>query len=83
MKKKKPNNLYDEIVFEVLKEGKVIQVLHIGSYDDELQSFERMDQFASECKLTRTDDFHREIYLSNKNRTAKDKQKTVLRYSVR
>ena len=83
VKKKKPNNLYDEIVFEVLKEGKVIQVLHIGSYDDEPESFEKIEKLASKMGLSRIGNSHKEIYLSNKNRTAKDKQKTVLRYSVR
>ena len=83
VKKKKPNNLYDEIVFEVLKEGKVIQVLHIGSYDDEPESFEKIEKLASKMRLSRIGNSHKEIYLSNKNRTAKDKQKTVLRYSVR
>ena len=83
VKKKKPNNLYDEIVFEVLKEGRVIQVLHIGSYDDEPESFEKIEKLSSKMGLSRIGNSHKEIYLSNKNRTAKDKQKTVLRYSVR
>ena len=83
VKKKKPNSLYDEIVFEVLKEGRVIQVLHIGSYDDEPESFEKIEKLSSKMGLSRIGNSHKEIYLSNKNRTAKDKQKTVLRYSVR
>ena len=83
VKKKKPDDWYDEISFEEIEEGKTIQMLHVGSYDDEPRSFERMDAFASELKLIRTDHFHREIYLSNKNRTSEDKQKTILRYSVR
>ena len=75
--------MYDEIVFEVLKEGTVIQVLHIGSYDDEPESFEKIEKLASKTGLGRIGNSHKEIYLSNKNRTAKGKQKTVLRYSVR
>ena len=83
VRKKKPNDLYDEIGFEEVKDGKAIQILHMGSYDDEPKSFALMDQLANELSLTRTADFHREIYLSNRNRTAEDKQKTILRYSVR
>ncbi|MGT2749577.1 GyrI-like domain-containing protein [Streptococcus orisasini] len=83
VKKKKPNDLYDEIGFEEVEDGKAIQILHIGSYDDEPKSFVLMEQLANELNLTRTADFHREIYLSNRNRTAEDKQKTILRYSVR
>lgn len=83
VRKKKPNDLYDEIGFEEVEDGKAIQILHMGSYDDEPKSFALMDQLANELSLTRTADFHREIYLSNRNRTAEDKQKTILRYSVR
>ncbi|MGT2949667.1 GyrI-like domain-containing protein [Streptococcus devriesei] len=83
VRKKKPNDLYDEIGFEEVKDGKAIQILHVGSYDDEPKSFALMDQLANELSLTRTADFHREIYLSNRNRTAENKQKTILRYSVR
>lgn len=83
VKKKKLNVLYNEINFEEIEDGKSVQILHIGSYDDEWKSFEMMDKLANELNLIRTGDFHREIYLSNKNRTSEDKQKTILRYSVR
>ncbi len=83
VKKKETNSLYDEISFEEIKEGKAIQILHVGSYDDEPKSFEQMKEFARKFNLTRTGDFHREIYLSKKNRTSEEKQKTILRYTVR
>ncbi|MCW6652324.1 GyrI-like domain-containing protein [Aerococcaceae bacterium NML210727] len=83
VRKKKPNVLYDEIVFEQIKDDKSVQILHIGSYDNEPASFEKMETFISELRLTRSNDYHREIYLSNKGRTAEDKLKTILRYSVR
>ncbi|MGX7100705.1 GyrI-like domain-containing protein [Gemella sanguinis] len=83
VKKKKPNTLYDEISFREIEEGKSIQILHVGSYDDEPKSFEQIDEFARKLNLTRIGDFHKEIYLSNKNRTSEEKQKTILRYSVK
>ena len=83
IKKKKPNALYDEMSFREIEEGKSIQILHVGSYDEEPKSFEQMDEFARKLDLTRIDDFHKEIYLSNKNRTSEEKQKTILRYSVK
>ena len=83
IKKKKPNVLYDEISFREIEEGKSIQILHVGSYDDEPKSFEQMNEFVRKLNLTRIGDFHREIYLSNKNRTSEEKQKTILRYSVK
>ena len=83
IKKKKPNALYDEMSFREIEEGKSIHILHVGSYDDEPKSFEQMDEFARKLDLTRIGDFHKEIYLSNKNRTSKEKQNTILRYSVK
>ena len=83
VKKKKSNALYDEISFIEIEEGKSIQILHAGSYDDEQKSFEKMNEFARKRDLTRIGDFHKEIYLSNKNRTSEEKQKTILRYPVK
>ena len=83
IKKKKPDALYDEMSFREIEEGKSIQILHVGSYDDEPKSFEQMDEFARKCDLTRVGDFHKEIYLNNKNRTSEEKQKTILRYSLK
>ncbi|EMB61928.1 GyrI-like domain-containing protein [Streptococcus mutans] len=82
VKIKKPNSFYESISFESIKDGKCIQVLHIGSYDDEPQSFAKMDTFAKEHGLKRSSDIHREIYLSNAQRTEKSKLKTILRYQV-
>ena len=83
IKKKKPNALYDEMSFREIEEGKSIQILHVGSYDEEPKSFEQMNEFARKRDLTRIGDFHKEIYLSNKNRTSEEKQKTILRYLVK
>ena len=82
VKQKKPNDLYKEISFREFEGEKAIQILHLGSFDDEPQSFEKMDKLATELQLKRTSNVHREIYLTNKNRTCEEKQKTILRYSV-
>ena len=83
VKKRKPSILYDEIYFNSLEEGKSIQVLHIGSYDDEPISFGKMEELMNKLNLVRASDYHREVYLNNKNRTSTDKLKTILRYSVK
>lgn len=82
VKQKKPNDLYEEIAFKEFEEEKAIQILHLGSFDDEPQPFEKMDKLATELQLKRTSNVHLEIYLTNKNRTSEEKQKTILRYSV-
>lgn len=83
VKKKKPNELYDEVSFDCIESKKSIQILHIGSFDTEIESFEKLDNFANEMNLERSEKLHTEIYLNNKNRTAEDKLKTILRYNVK
>lgn len=83
VKKKKPNELYDEVSFDCIESKKAIQILHIGSFDTEIGSFEKLDNFANEMNLERSEKLHTEIYLNNKNRTAEDKLKTILRYNVK
>ena len=80
VKIKKPNRLYEDIIFDTIHEGKCVEILHTGSYDNEPFSFEQMDKFAEENGLQRISDCHREIYLTN--RTKADKLKTILRYKV-
>lgn len=82
VKRKKPNPLYDEIRFDTMQDGKCIEILHIGSFDDEPASFGKMTQFAEKNSLKRNESCHREIYLNNAKRVEKSKLKTILRFSV-
>ena len=79
---KKPNLLLEEIHFGTMQNGLCVEVLHVGAFDDEPVSFEKMDQFSAAHGLRRSESYHREIYLSNANRVEKSKLKTILRYSV-
>ena len=79
---KKPNPLYDEIRFEEMTEGSCVAMLHLGPFDQEPQSFAKMDAFCQNHQLTRISNTHREIYLNNLNRTDPRKLKTILRYKV-
>jgi len=80
--KKKPHDLLDQVKLQTIKEGKCIQMLHLGSYDNEPESFALMEKFASEQGLIRESKVHREIYLSDARKTAPEKLKTVLRFKV-
>ena len=64
VKTKKPNRLYENIIFDAMHDGKCVEILHIGSYNNEPFSFEQMDKFAKENGLQRITDCHREIYLT-------------------
>lgn len=83
VKAKKPAPLLEEVRFDTMQEGKCIEVLHIGPFDDEPASFAKMEQFAKENHLERAQSCHREIYLNSANRTDKAKLKTILRYTVK
>lgn len=83
VQKKKPHPLLKEAEFQSMEDGRCIQLLHIGSYDDEPQSFALMDKFAGQQGLARLSHIHREIYLSDARRTSPEKRKTILRYQVK
>lgn len=79
---KKYNPYLTDVSFERVCDGRCIQVLHKGPYDDEPASFERMDRYCMEHGYKRMGKEHREIYLNHANRTQKANLKTILRYKV-
>ena len=81
--KARKNILYlTDISFETICDGRCIQILHKGVFDDEPASFEIMDGYCMEHGYKRMGKEHREIYLNNANRTDKANLKTILRYKV-
>ena len=82
-KKKKPNPFLDNVRFEDMEDGLCCQMMHLGSYDDEPESFARMEKFCLEHGYDRASMIHREIYLSDPRKSEPSKQKTVLRFYVR
>ncbi|WP_434796566.1 GyrI-like domain-containing protein [Terrisporobacter vanillatitrophus] len=81
-KKKKFNKYLDEIEFEYIDEGMCVQMMHIGSFDEEYKTFEIMKEFCHDNKLSIKNKNHREIYISDFRKTSPEKLKTVLRYMV-
>jgi len=57
-------------------------MLHIGSYDNEPESFRQMNDFAVNINKKRKSMIHREIYLSDARKVAPEKLKTILRFQV-
>jgi hypothetical protein len=83
IKNKKPHVLLEKVKFETIEDGRSVQMLHMGSYDNEPESFRSMDEFCIANGLERAKLTHREIYITDARKTAPEKLKTVLRYSVR
>lgn len=94
-----PTALYDAAVTDVgrtdppaalarvrlasLDEGRCVQTLHVGSYDDEAPVLARMhDEFIPAQGLRMTGRHH-EIYLSDPRRVAASRLRTILRQPVK
>ncbi|WP_300298663.1 GyrI-like domain-containing protein [Anaerosolibacter sp.] len=80
--KKKPNPYLDKIEYRTVTEGLCCQMLHVGSYDNEPESFRQMEAFCQDNGYARISRTHREIYLSDPRKTESNKLKTVLRFQV-
>lgn len=80
--KKKTQPQLKNVAFEKYTEGTCVQMLHIGSYDLENESFKLMEDFCKSNGYKRLEKSHREIYLSNPQSTAPEKLKTVLRFKI-
>ncbi len=72
--------------FQTVDEGRCVQMMHLGPFDDEPASVARMDAYLAENGWE--NDFsdtrqHHEIYLSDARKVAPDGWKTVIRHPVR
>lgn len=79
---KKPSIHLSSILFERVEEGRCVQMLHSGPFEDEPTSFALMEDFAKREGLSRKSKTHREIYLTEARKVSPEKYKTVLRFSV-
>lgn len=80
--RKKPRELLDEVMFEEIEQGMSVQILHVGPYDEEPVSFEKISRFLEENGYQRSSKKHREIYLNDFRKTAAARLKTVLRCQI-
>lgn len=78
--KKRPP-LIDQLRSDTWEEGRVAQTLHIGPYDAQAPTVERLHRAIAAAGL-RPRGWHHEIYIGDPNRTAPDRLKTVIRQPV-
>lgn len=82
-KKKLPCSLAE---FLTIEEGLCVQIMHVGSYDDEPASVAKMDEYIREKGYENDMNGkrrHHEVYLSDPRKTAPEKLKTVIRHPIR
>ena len=77
---------FSKVEFLTIAEGLCVQCMHIGPFDEEPATIEKMDQYLLENGYR--NDFsegrlHHEIYLSDARRVAPERWKTVVRHPVK
>lgn len=83
-RKKKMDCSYAEYL--TIEEGLCVQMMHIGSYDDEPATVQLMDKYleANGYQNDLNDHrLHHEIYISDPNRTEPSRLKTVIRHPIK
>jgi len=82
LSKKGKEGDFAAVRLERLEEGRCVQALHVGPYEEEGETLRRMLDFASERGL-RPAGKHHEIYLNDPRRIPPERLKTILRVPVR
>jgi hypothetical protein len=75
------DGLVRQVRLENLDEGRSVQMLHVGSYDAEQVTIDRMLEFARQQGL-KPRGRHHEIYLSDPRRVPPERLRTILRQPV-
>ena len=72
--------------FISIGEGLCVQMMHLGSFDDEPVTVAIMDEYIKQNGYTNDmnkDRLHHEIYLSDARKVAPEKWKTVIRHPIK
>lgn len=84
--KKKPQLDISRLYLKRFKEGLCAQMLHVGPYDDEPATVEKLSQFISEQDYVEDmagERRHHEVYLSDPRKSAPEKLKTIIRHPIK
>ena len=83
---KKKKEEFSKVEFFHYEEGLCVQCMHLGAYDDEPATVDKMHAYMAEqgYELDITAErMHHEIYLSDARRVAPEKLKTVIRHPIK
>ena len=73
---------FDLVRLEKIDEGRCVQMLHIGPYDQQCATVEAMQAFATQECLT-PHMWHHEVYLNDPRRIPPERLKTIIRLPVK
>ena len=72
--------------FITVEEGLCVQIMHIGSFDEEPENVAIMDEFLEANGYVNdmnAERLHHEIYLSDARKVPADKWKTIIRHPIK
>lgn len=72
----------DDVRLQPLSEGRCVQTLHVGSFDDEAEVLDRMHHDVVPAHGLRLAGRHHEVYLSDFRRVPPERRRTILRQPV-
>jgi len=79
---KKKDVSYEKVQWKSMEKGLYCQMLHIGSYDLEPETFRIMETYVEENGYQRISKIHQEIYLSDARKTKTEQLRTILRFAI-
>ena len=71
-----------QVKLETIREGRSVQMLHLGPYEKEMETVSQMKALAEQQGFSLKGPHH-EIYLSDPRRVPPERLRTILRYPVR
>ncbi|PYC75311.1 hypothetical protein C7C45_03900 [Micromonospora arborensis] len=72
----------DDVRLQTLTEGRCVQTLHVGSFDEEADVLARLHEEFIPGHRLRMAGTHHEIYLSDFRKVAPDRRRTILRQPI-
>ena len=82
LEQKKDPPFLDEAYLKIYEEGISAQIMHIGPYDQEGPTIEKLHSFFQQKGYT-FNGYHNEIYLSDPRRSKPEKLKTIIRQPIK
>jgi len=80
--RKKNISLANEVYLKNITEGKSVQIMHVGSYEEEKESIDKILNYVASEGLEICG-HHHEVYISDPRKTPVERLKTILRYAVK
>lgn len=77
---------FSKVFYFTYKEGLSVQCMHIGSYDEEPDTIQKMNDLVQKNNYSvdiSSERLHHEIYLSDPRRTSPEKLRTVIRHPIK